>query len=606
MPEKSPENNQRRIPAEYSGIEVNFCKTPGCPNFGIPPSREKQPVGRPTEAVRAKRDWYRLQGTTGSNGNVPGLLCQHCNTVTTLKSNQGVHEELIRIASFLAAGRLPGCATPNCANHGKSLSVHPDLYRPHGKTRSDSKRFRCRACGSTFSVGKATRRQRVPHKNHLVFGLLVNHQPLSRICEVADISFPTLYRKIDFLHRQCLAFVADRERRFSATEFERLYLCSDRQDYIVNWGDRSQRKTIRLTAIGTADLRSQYVFAMTPNFDPRLDPADVEREAAENGDRDAPPPFRRHARLWLRRDYQQSVERSKGKGAAAIAARTASLQDEIRRREALVAARDDLDAPEVVTDDQALPTRGMQVHADYTMLGHFTYLRRLLGRTKKVRFFLDQDAGMRQACLAAFHDAVRDRWADAFFVATVKDWTIDQKREAVAQAKVRLRAALAARPGQSVTRVKVGVIRDRIAAVRDASALEKGRLNGVWIEHPFPDMAEPEKRVSYLTDFDDYDAEHLARLYNLASLRAIDTFFMQLRRRVKAFERGIPTARRARRIWVGYAPYDPAMVGKLLDIFRVWRNWVFVGKDGRTAAERLGVARGKIRIEDIIYFVPGA
>ncbi|MFP5515956.1 MAG: hypothetical protein ACLGJC_23090 [Alphaproteobacteria bacterium] len=86
-----------------------------------------------------------------------------------------------------------------------------------------------------------------------MFRLLMNHTPISRICEVADLSYTPVYGKIDFLHRQCLTFAAERERQFPEFHFERLYLCSDRQDYIVNWGDRNARKTVQLTSVGTAD-----------------------------------------------------------------------------------------------------------------------------------------------------------------------------------------------------------------------------------------------------------------------------------------------------------------------------------------------------------------
>lgn len=44
------------------------------------------------------------------------------------------------------------------------------------------------------------------------------------------------------------------------------------------------------------------------------------------------------------------------------------------------------------------------------------------------------------------------------------------------------------------------------------------------------------------------------------------------------------------------------MVGKLLDIFRVFYNFVEVGKNKQTPAMRLGLAKGKLSVEDIIYY----
>jgi hypothetical protein len=54
--------------------------------------------------------------------------------------------------------------------------------------------------------------------------------------------------------------------------------------------------------------------------------------------------------------------------------------------------------------------------------------------------------------------------------------------------------------------------------------------------------------------------------------------------------------------WYGYTPYDPSMIPKLLDVHRAYHNWVHVGDGGLTRAERFGLARGKIRRHDIIYY----
>lgn len=585
MPEISPTNNQRKIPAEHAGTDVNFCKTPGCVNFGVPPSRESRVGKRGPDAPPS--DGYRLIGTPGRHGSVPSLHCQHCGTTTVLKSNLGVHEELQRITAFLRQINPVACQRDGCANQGKPVRAHPDLYRLHGRTRHGSPRFRCKACDSTVSSPKATARQRASHKNARILTLLMNGMALSRICEAVDVTFSTLYGKIDFLHRQCLAFAAERERRFAEElTVDRLYLCADRQDYIVNWGDRKRRKTIQLTSVGTADLRSGYVFALTPNFDPTLDPETVEEDAAAVGDHDTKPPFRKYARLWLAADYTESVLRA--------------------RAQETGPARDDLETAELLDDGQALPAQGMQVHAEYTMYGHFAYLRHLLRGVGKVRFFLDPDAGMRTACIAAFHDRIRARQADVFWVAAAKDWIVDDKEKAVRQARQRLKAAMAAHPGLTARQVKAKVIEERLEALLEASPRETGKLQGVWVEHPFPDMSEPEKRVAYMTDWGDYDAAHLSWLYEMASLHAIDTVFMQIRRRLSLLERAIPTARRARRLWHGRAPYDPATIGRMLDIYRVWHNWVHVGDDGLTPAQRLGVAKGPIRMQDVIYFQPFA
>jgi hypothetical protein len=44
------------------------------------------------------------------------------------------------------------------------------------------------------------------------------------------------------------------------------------------------------------------------------------------------------------------------------------------------------------------------------------------------------------------------------------------------------------------------------------------------------------------------------------------------------------------------------MVEKLLDIYRVMHNFVEVGKDGKTPAMRLGLAKAPSTPEDVLYF----
>ncbi len=133
-----------------------------------------------------------------------------------------------------------------------------------------------------------------------------------------------------------------------------------------------------------------------------------------------------------------------------------------------------------------------------------------------------------------------------------------------------------------------------------------GRWSDRWLLHPFPSMSEPDKAACYLTDLGDYTSDHLARLYQLASLHAIDRFFMQIRRRISLLERPIATASNKGRVWYGYSPYNPEVVGKMLSIFRVFYNYSLAGEDKKTSAMRLGLAVRAFDIDEFLSFVPPA
>ena len=82
-----------------------------------------------------------------------------------------------------------------------------------------------------------------------------------------------------------------------------------------------------------------------------------------------------------------------------------------------------------------LPSRGMQVHSEYTLYAHFFLLREMFGGVEKVRFFLDQDSGMRAACMGAFVERIKRGECDAFYVRINKILTINEKRQVVAGVK---------------------------------------------------------------------------------------------------------------------------------------------------------------------------
>ena len=71
------------------------------------------------------------------------------------------------------------------------------------------------------------------------------------------------------------------------------------------------------------------------------------------------------------------------------------------------------------------------------------------------------------------------------------------------------------------------------------------------------------------------------RVYLAASLAQVDYVFQLTRRFLSALKRSIDTASgRWQQVWYGYAPYNPDMVQKCLDVFRAVNNFVHTGVDG--------------------------
>lgn len=549
-----------RIPPETQGIQVNHCKNPNCVNFGIPASDSRWAM----KENNAKGSYRVIGGERQSRS----IVCHSCSKHTSLRSNLALAQELSRFTPQQARIDSASCVNQDCSSFGAGIIANPDHYYQHGKTLSGEPRYRCRACGTTFTSGLPIRKQRRPELNREVLNLLVNKVPMRRICEILTVNPATLYNKIAYLNHVMSKFSEEQETKLMRSEIKlkRAYVSVDRQDHTLNWGTQLDRRNIRLGAIGAVENTSGYVLAMQLNFDSDMDPNDVEADAIARDDYELPPVFRHYARVWLRRDYDSPATND-----------NAAISD-----------------GDVTTDtDLKAPHSGMQVHMQYTQTALFFHLKRLLAGAEKIRFFLDRDPGLDSACLCAFVNDIKYRRVDAFSIQSTKALTMAKKKVIIARAKreydkFKADDNLADEPHLKHKYVVASLLAQQAKAT-----------NGGWFKYPLGDMAEPEKSISYITDFRDYDIDHVGRLYMKATLKGIDRFFMQVRRRLSILERPIGSANNAGRTWFGYSAYSPLVAEQILRIFRVYYNYCLVGEDERTPAMRLGITTMPIPLKDL-------
>ncbi|NPT62058.1 IS1 family transposase [Paraburkholderia elongata] len=588
-----------RIPEEVAGIQVNHCKSPQCPNFGHPalPIRPYRRKGTP-----ASPGDYTMNAAMGG---LPQIKCAFCGEKSPLRSNLAISEEYNRLSSHLVKPAIEGsCKNENCSMFGIPVSKAGGRYVSFGKTSAGTPRYRCQSCKKTF-IGKqkAIIRQRRSEKNRDVFTLITNRVPISRIVEATTLSVKAVYDKLEFIHKQCRLFVGSRESQMLEPAFvlPKMYVSVDRQYYAVNWYDHADRREIQLNAIATADLKSGYVFGMHLNFDGSVISDVIEKEAAAAGDSSLSPPFRRFARLWVKRDYDEALTDAQKRVVASIMAPPVNLNNALRHQIAAeyvdADARADIEESDFKDNKVQLPKQGMQVRETYTMYAHFRFLARLLQNAPKVRVFMDQDSGFRAAFMAAYAGRIKARTADGFFVKMKKDASAWEKKNASANAKRDLIEFMAKHRITDEYSAKVEMMKLNVKA-----AVKLGRWSDSWVTHPLPSAAEPGKEISWQTNLGDYDENHEARLLLKASLHAVDRFFMITRRRLTKEERPVMSVRRKRAMWYGYAAYNPAMLAKELEVCRVYYNFCVKGKDKKTPAMRLGLATRPVDPQEILYF----
>lgn len=435
----------------------------------------------------------------------------------------------------------------------------------------------------------------------------MNAMPIRRIVKVLGISPSMLYQRIDFLHEQCQKFAGTRERTLlERTDLGTRYLTTDRQKLMVNWSSKRDRRNTLLLLMATADLATGFVFAANLNYDGSLDAEAVEADSVKFGDPHLPWPFRRYARVWLPADYDASaVRRAPKLTPSATASETLDkLQFVIERAYEAALLRDDIEAGDEPSGATRTPPKGMQLHEQVVMNAHVQFVTRLLSRAENLQIFADQESGIRAAIMAACRDRIQARTADAYYVSVLKETTIDHKRRKMVEIRERFAEYKAVHPELTDDEVKVRMMRDALAA-----PVPVGHFKDDWVNHPLPDMREPEKKVSWLTEIgarrEDPDyLELIASRHLRATLAPVDRFFMQIRRGITLAERGIPSASTERRLWFGKNAYNPEVLAKLLAIFRTYFNYCEVGADKKTPAMRLGLAKGPVAPEDIIYWTP--
>lgn len=494
-------------------------------------------------------------------------MCMACADQFRLISNVGVREELERFLARLIPSSSASCPVESCENHGQDVHITSGCYVRYGQTPKGAQRYQCLRCQKTFSVSVHIGRQlRQPEKTNLIFSLLMNKSPMRRICEVADVNPVTLYQRIDLIYKKCVRIAQKYETPLlEGKRYDRMHIAVDRQDHTFNWGTQFDRRLVVLKAIASAEAKSGYILAQHLNFEPQLDPQEVELEARECGDDKRSPPFRKFARFWLRTDYQ-----------------------------ALKIDKDTF--AEDMAPDTKLPSRGLQIFETYTLFGHFFFLAKLLRGVSQIQFSLDREASIQPACILAFRDWLVADNLDVFLVRINKLMTNDRKMIALAQAERQVSQYCEQFPELNEVEAAIELLKARHTRVTQDFLHQRDR----WVEHPLPNMNEPQKSLLCVTAHPNASATRLAWGYMRSSLNSIDRYFMQVRRRISILERPISSASSNSRRWHGYQAYNPEVGMKLLEIFRVVYNYHLAGKGKQTPAQRIGLADRILSLEDIL------
>ncbi len=597
LPTKAPLIGTQRT------IQVNYCRMPDCDNFGVPASSKHSKPG-PSEG---RDPHYKVEST--KRGTVPSIRCKSCRDNPPIKSNVAIVAEIERLTDadgLLRLEETTGCRHADCENHGLPIAFHPRRYRKDGKVARDRQRYECKGCGSKI-VPCHQARLHVDNQRMAadVFSRIANKSPVRGTVRGSGLTSTRAYYSIlEFIHDRCQAYSGAVDRAMMDGKLRLpadMNIESDSQVYTLNWPSRLDRRNIELSCYCTVDTNSRFILGMHSNYDDRVDPFAINKEAALSGDMDRQEPFRKYAQYWLAGD-ELKAGRALGRKFTIL---REELSQQIQDIYAAAITRGDVENIELQDMDPGFCTPtlrgGLQVHMPYTVYAHWFLLHRLLtgAGVKTLQANMDIDSMSRAAFLCAYEDEVKRGDAHGFFVRYTKYQTVDKRRLIMEESR-RHRAAFRNALPEEVRRDPVTVSRAMMQA-QFADGTVYGKWKDVWYNHPLPAMNEPNKAVCSLTPLEGVPDDHKADLFLRAGIARIDNVFQITRRLFNAFERPIGTSSGHNAVWHGYAPYNPAMVRTYLTIFRVVNNFILVGKDGRTPAMRLGITKKPLRYEDILW-----
>ena len=362
-----------QLPADADGLQLNFCKTLACDNFGL-----------------SDAQGYIVQH---ANPKRPAMVCRECGAFPPLLNNYDVETELTRLRKLHSDG-LPACRNQQCENVGFSVHIHKHLYHAFGYS-GDRQRYRCKACQSTFVDKWSGVNNKLDFQESLL-GLLFMSYSVREICRRLNINPKTFYDHLDHIASRC--------RRKLATFDARWVNHAQHYELASHYIPLQPKSNNGVVWMVTGDAPSGYVLCQHVNYSANEKPVGpVDHD-----------PFHSPAR-FVSPQYSPEAHSAPMKNIPA-------LHERIDRQYQTILARGNVEDPIGNLTQFHYPSKGALIRAPYTSYAHFLHVLDLCQSDKRVSIYLPQDPLLRSAALSVCLPRIQHNNVDLMYVEEDTQW----------------------------------------------------------------------------------------------------------------------------------------------------------------------------------------
>ncbi|ABU73023.1 MULTISPECIES: hypothetical protein [Vibrio] len=364
------------LPRDADGLQLNFCKTLACDNFGL---------------SDAKR--YVLQH---ANPKRPAMVCRECGAFPPLLNNRDVVNELHRLRHVHSDG-LPACRNDDCDNFGLSVHTHKHLYHAFGYS-GDRQRYRCKVCQSTFVDKWSGANKKLQFQENLM-GLLFTGYSVREICRKLSINPKTFYDHVDHIASRC--------RRKLATIDARWVNHAKHYELASNYVALQPNSNNGVYWIASGEAHSGYILCQHVNYS-----SDDEPIAAMDHN-----PYDEVSR-FVSQEY--TAEASEPPPTP-----SKKLRERIDQKYQTILARCNVEDPLGNLSVFHYPSKGALIRPPYTSYAHYLHVLDMCCPEKRVSIYMPQDPLLRSAALSVCLSRIKEKSVDLMYVEEDAIWDMN-------------------------------------------------------------------------------------------------------------------------------------------------------------------------------------